>query len=340
MHHIPVGLSVAITPWNFPAAMITRKAGAAIAAGCAMVVKPSELTPLTALAVGELALRAGLPKGVLSFVTGLPTEIVVCLTGHPLVRKLSFTGSTQVGRLLAAQCAPGLKRLSLELGGNVPFLVFDDADIDAAVAGLMESKFRNAGQTCVCANRILVQSGIHDAFVAKLGEAVAALRVGDGFETGVMIGPLINAAAKAKVEAHLSDAVAKGAQIAARAEAPAAGLYAAPTVLIGANAQMRLSCEETFGPIAPIFRFETEAEAVALANSSESGLAAYAYTEDRRRIERLTAQIETGMLGINTGVISIEIAPFGGVKQSGYGREGSAYGMAEYQAIKTVHLAR
>lgn len=336
--HEPVGLSVAITPWNFPAAMITRKAGAALAAGCAMVIKPSELTPLTALAIAELALRAGVPNGVLNVVTGLPSEIGTALSGHPAVCKLSFTGSTLVGRLLAAQCAPTLKRLSLELGGNAPFIVFDDADLDQAVAGLMASKFRNSGQTCVCANRIYVQATIYDSFAKKLAAAVTALKVGDGFAAGSTIGPLINDAAKQKVERHVADAVAKGAKILCAADAPDRPRYVTPMVLTGANAAMQFSCEETFGPIAPLFSFEDEVEVIAAANASESGLAAYVYTEDMRRIQRITGALETGMVGVNTGTVSMASAPFGGVKQSGYGREGSKYGLAEYQAIKTVHL--
>lgn len=336
--HEPVGLSIAITPWNFPAAMITRKAGAALAAGCSMVIKPSELTPLTAFAIAELALRAGLPNGVLNVVTGLPSEIGTTLTGSPSVRKLSFTGSTGVGRLLAEQCAPTLKRLSLELGGNAPFIVFNDADLDKAVAGLMASKFRNSGQTCVCANRIYVHAEIYDVFAEKLAAAVSALKVGDGFADGSTIGPLINDAAKQKVERHIADAVAKGAKILCAADAPDRPRYVAPMVLTGANADMQLACEETFGPVAPLFSFTDEAEVIAAANASESGLAAYVYSEDMRRIERITRALETGMIGVNTGVVSMASAPFGGVKQSGYGREGSKYGIAEYQAIKTIHL--
>ena len=334
----PVGVSAAITPWNFPAAMITRKAGAALAAGCPMVVKPSELTPFTALALALLAERAGVPAGVLSVVTGAPQGIGGELTGNPLVRKLSFTGSTRVGALLMKQCADGIKRISLELGGNAPFIVFDDADVDLAVQGVMASKFRNAGQTCVCANRILVQAGIHDLFVAKLGAAVRALKVGDGASPEVTVGPLINEAATAKVAAHLSDALAHGASIAATAETSGDPLrFAQPTVLVGATADMKVATEETFGPLAPVFKFETEQQAVTLANSTPFGLASYFYTDDLHRAWRIAERLEFGMVGLNTGAISVETAPFGGVKMSGIGREGGREGIEEYLDVKAYH---
>ena len=334
----PVGVSAAITPWNFPAAMITRKCAPAFAAGCSMVVKPSELTPFTALALAELALRAGMPAGVINVVTGLPQGIGAELTSSPVVRKLSFTGSTRIGSLLMEQCAGTLKKLSLELGGNAPFIVFDDADVDVAVAGVMVSKFRNAGQTCVCANRIYVQSGVHDVFVEKLAAAVRALKVGDGREPGVTIGPLINAAANAKVAEHLSDALAKGAEIAAVAESAGdVARFSAPTVLTGATAEMRLAYEETFGPLAPIFRFETEAEAIRLANDTPFGLASYFYTENLHRAWRVGEALEFGMVGLNTGSIAMEMAPFGGVKFSGLGREGGREGIEEYLETKAFH---
>jgi succinate-semialdehyde dehydrogenase/glutarate-semialdehyde dehydrogenase len=333
----PVGVCASITPWNFPAAMITRKVTPALAAGCTMVVKPSELTPFTALALGYLAREAGLPVGVLNIVTGLPQEIGAELTANPVVRKLSFTGSTRVGALLMRQCSDSIKRLSLELGGNAPFIVFDDADVDLAVAGAMASKFRNAGQTCVCANRILVQSGIHDAFVERLGRAVVALRVGPGTEPGTTIGPLINDAAKAKVAAHVEDALAKGASIAAAAETPEG--YTQPVVLTGATDAMMLATEETFGPIAPIFRFEDEQEAITFANATPYGLAAYFYTNDLHRAWRVGEALEFGMVGLNTGTLAMEMAPFGGTKQSGLGREGGAEGIEEYLEIKAFHWA-
>jgi succinate-semialdehyde dehydrogenase/glutarate-semialdehyde dehydrogenase len=334
----PVGVTAAITPWNFPAAMITRKAGAALAAGCPMVIKPSELTPFTALALAELALRAGVPKGALSVVTGLPQEIGGVLTSHPDVRKLSFTGSTRVGALLLKQCADGVKRISLELGGNAPFLIFDDADLDVAVEGVMMSKFRNAGQTCVCANRILVQAGIHDAFVEKLGAAVRALKVGHGHEEGVTIGPLINAAAVQKVASHLEDALALGATVAATPEGAAASpRFATPTLITGVTPQMRIANEETFGPLAPVFRFEHEDEAIALANATPFGLASYFYTRDLHRAWRVAERLEFGMVGLNTGNVGMEMAPFGGVKESGLGREGGREGIEEYLETKAFH---
>jgi succinate-semialdehyde dehydrogenase/glutarate-semialdehyde dehydrogenase len=333
----PIGVCAAITPWNFPAAMITRKVAPALAAGCTMIVKPSDLTPLTALAIAALAQEAGLPAGVLNVVTGMPEEIGAELTASPIVRKLSFTGSTRVGSLLMRQCADTVKKLSLELGGNAPFIVFDDADLDLAVEGAMTSKFRNAGQTCVCANRILVQSGIHDAFVERLGRAVAALRVGPGTAPGTTIGPLINDAAKAKVAAHVEDALAKGASIAAAAETPEG--YTRPVVLTGATDAMMLATEETFGPIAPIFRFEDEQEAITFANATPYGLAAYFYTNDLHRAWRVGEALEFGMVGLNTGTLAMEMAPFGGTKQSGLGREGGAEGIEEYLEIKAFHWA-
>ncbi|WP_454280366.1 NAD-dependent succinate-semialdehyde dehydrogenase [Sphingomonas sp. Marseille-Q8236] len=334
----PVGVCAAITPWNFPAAMITRKIAPALGAGCTAVVKPSELTPYTALALGVLAERAGLPAGVLNIVTGLPDGIGAAITASAIVRKLSFTGSTRVGALLMRQSSDTLKRLSLELGGNAPFIVFDDADIDLAVAGAMASKFRNAGQTCVCANRILVQEGIHDRFVAALGEAVAALKVGDGRVEGVTIGPLINAAATAKVAAHVADALARGGRIAAAPDgAREDERFARPVLLTGATPDMRLASEETFGPVAPIFRFGREEEAVALANATPFGLASYFYTDDLHRAWRVAETLEFGMVGLNTGGLAMEMAPFGGIKASGLGREGGREGIDEYLETKAFH---
>ena len=335
----PVGIAAAITPWNFPIAMITRKCAPALAAGCPIIVKPSEFTPFSALALAVLAERAGLPAGLLSVLTGLPAEIGAELTGNPKVRKLSFTGSTPVGRHLMRQCADTVKRLSLELGGNAPFIVFDDADVEVAIAGVMASKFRNAGQTCVCANRILVQGGIYEAFADKLAAAVAALRVGDGREDGVTIGPLINDAAVGKVEAHIADALAQGATLrAGGARHSRGGTFFAPTVLTGATAGMLVAREETFGPVAPLFRFENEDEALRLANDTPYGLAAYFYTQDLKRSWRVAERLEFGMVGLNTGSVSIEAAPFGGVKQSGLGREGSSFGIEEYLEIKAFHI--
>ena len=334
----PVGVCAIITPWNFPIAMITRKVAPGLAAGCTMVVKPSDFTPYSALALAVLAERAGIPAGVLNVLTGRPEAIGGALTRSPVVRKLSFTGSTRVGALLAGQCAPTLKRLSLELGGNAPFVVFDDADLEAAVEGAMASKFRNGGQTCVCANRILVQSGIHDAFVAALARRVDALRVGPGTGDAVDIGPMINGAAIEKINAHVADALALGA---ARATAPREGLsgqYADPTVLTGADTTMRLASEETFGPVAPIFRFETEEEALELANGTPFGLAGYFYTRDMARAFRFGAALEVGMVGLNTGILSNEVSPFGGVKASGLGREGAQEGIEEYLETKAMHF--
>ncbi|WP_378949180.1 NAD-dependent succinate-semialdehyde dehydrogenase [Paracoccus sp. R86501] len=334
----PVGVSAIITPWNFPNAMITRKVGPALAAGCTVVVKPSEFTPFSALALGVLAERAGIPAGVINIVTGMPTAIGAELTANATVRKLSFTGSTRVGSMLMGQCAPTVKRLSLELGGNAPFIVFDDADLDAAVEGAIASKFRNGGQTCVCSNRIFVQDGIHDAFVERLSARVSAMKVGPGTDAGTQIGPMINSAALDKIQAHIADATAKGARIAAQAPAPD-GQYARPTVLTGATADMRLASEETFGPVAPIFRFTDEAEAVEAANATPFGLAAYFYTRDLSRAFRVGEALEFGMVGLNTGALSMAVAPFGGVKQSGLGREGARAGIEEYLETKAFHMA-
>ncbi|PZN35379.1 MAG: succinate-semialdehyde dehydrogenase (NADP(+)) [Proteobacteria bacterium] len=331
----PVGVCAAITPWNFPAAMIARKVAPALAAGCTMVIKPSELTPYTALALCVLAERAGVPPGVISVVTGDAAPIGAELTGNPIVRKLSFTGSTEVGKLLMRQCAGTVKRLSLELGGNAPFIVFDDADLDAAVAGALASKYRNAGQTCVCANRILVQSGIYQAFAERLAAAVADLKVGNGLEPDTRIGPLIEEKAVRKVETHVADALAKGATaiIGGRRRA-GPGWFYEPTVLTGVTRDALAMDEETFGPVAPLVEFATEEDAIRLANRTEFGLASYFYSRDVRRVWRVAEALESGMVGINAGLISTEVAPFGGVKQSGIGREGSKYGLEEYLEIK------
>ena len=333
----PVGVCAIITPWNFPNAMITRKVAPGLAAGCTMVIKPSDFTPYSALALCVLAERAGIPAGVLNCVTGRPEAIGGALTSSPVVRKLSFTGSTRVGALLAEQCAPTLKKMSLELGGNAPFIVFDDADLDAAGEGAMASKFRNGGQTCVCANRLLVQSGIHDAFVAKLAEKVDALKVGAGTEDGTTIGPMINAAAITKINAHVEDALSKGA---ARATTPRdlAPQFADPVVLINATTDMQLAGEETFGPVAPVFRFETEEEALTIANGTPFGLAAYFFTTDMARAFRFGEALEVGLVGLNTGAVSHAEAPFGGVKASGLGREGSQEGIEEYLDTKAFHF--
>jgi succinate-semialdehyde dehydrogenase / glutarate-semialdehyde dehydrogenase len=331
----PIGVCAAITPWNFPAAMITRKVAPALAAGCAMIVKPAEATPLSALALAELAHRAGVPAGVFSVIVGDPREIGAEMTASAIVRKLSFTGSTPVGRLLMSQCAPTVKKLSLELGGNAPFIVFDDADLDAAVEGALASKYRNAGQTCVCTNRFYVQDSVYDAFARKFAAAVGRIEVGNGFEGGVTQGPLINEAAVAKVEAHIADAVSHGARVVTGGKRHAAGrLFFEPTVVEGVTASMRFATEETFGPVAPLFRFHDEREAIEAANATESGLAAYFYSRDIGRIWRVSAALEYGMVGINTGLISNEVAPFGGIKQSGLGREGSKYGIEEYLELK------
>ncbi|AVR88739.1 Succinate-semialdehyde dehydrogenase [Thauera aromatica K172] len=336
----PIGVVAAITPWNFPIAMITRKAGPALAAGCTMVIKPAEDTPLCALALAALAERAGLPKGVLNIVTTRrAAEVGGELSANPTVRKLSFTGSTEVGKLLMRQCAGTVKKVSLELGGNAPFIVFDDADLDAAVAGAMASKYRNAGQTCVCANRLLVQDGIYDAFAAKLAEAVGRLRVGPGLSGDVEQGPLINEEAVAKVETLVADAVGKGARVACGGRRHAlGGTFYEPTILTGVTAQMRVAREEIFGPVAPLFRFHTEAEAIALANATEFGLAAYFYAKDIARVWRVAEGLEYGIVGINEGIISTEVAPFGGVKESGIGREGSKYGIEDYVEMKYLCL--
>lgn len=331
----PIGVCAAITPWNFPLAMITRKVAPALAAGCTVVVKPAESTPLTALALAVLAEKAGFPAGVFNVVTGNPAEIGGELCASPIVRKLSFTGSTAVGRLLMAQCAPTIKKLSLELGGNAPFIVFDDADIDAAVDGAIAAKYRNTGQTCVCANRFLVQSGIYEEFAARLAARSAELKVGPGSEAGVAQGPLINAAGLAKVEAHVADALAKGARVlCGGARHARGGNFFQPTVLADVTTDMQVAREETFGPLAPLFRFETEAQAVAMANDTEFGLAAYFFTRDIGRSWRVGEALEYGMVGVNTGIISNEVAPFGGIKQSGIGREGSKYGIEEYLEVK------
>jgi succinate-semialdehyde dehydrogenase/glutarate-semialdehyde dehydrogenase len=334
----PVGVVAAITPWNFPNAMITRKCAPALAAGCTVLVKPSELTPLSALALAVLAERAGIPAGVFNVLTGLPAGVGGEMTGNPSVRKLSFTGSTRVGQLLMSQCASSIKRLSLELGGNAPFIVFDDADLDLAITGVMLSKFRNAGQTCVCANRILVQDGIYERFAERLAAAVAQLNVGDGLADGVTIGPLINAAAVDKVALHIGDALEKGASIAIGGAPQGEGLFVQPTVLLNATTDMLLASEETFGPVAPLFRFQDEAEALAIANATPYGLAAYYFTQDLRRAFRVGERLEFGMVGLNTGVVSMEVAPFGGMKQSGTGREGSKYGLDEFLEIKAWHI--
>jgi succinate-semialdehyde dehydrogenase/glutarate-semialdehyde dehydrogenase len=331
----PVGVCAAITPWNFPAAMITRKAGPALAAGCPMIVKPANATPLSALALAELAQRAGVPAGVLSVVTGDAKAIGAEMTGNALVRKLSFTGSTEVGRMLMAQCAPTVKKLSLELGGNAPFIVFEDADLDAAVEGAMLSKFRNSGQTCVCANRFYVHEKVYAAFADKLRAAVEKLKVGQGTEPGITQGPLIDEAAVQKVETHIEDALAKGARIATGGNRHALGhTFFEPTVLTEVTRSMRLAKEETFGPVAPLFKFVSDDEVVSLANDTEFGLAAYFYSRDIGRIWRVAEALEYGMVGINTGMISNEVSPFGGVKQSGIGREGSHYGIDEYVVVK------
>ncbi|MDB6177654.1 NAD-dependent succinate-semialdehyde dehydrogenase [Paracoccus sp. Z330] len=335
----PVGVCAIITPWNFPNAMITRKVGPALAAGCTVVVKPSEFTPFSALALGVLAERAGIPAGVINIVTGMPNRIGPALTGSATVRKLSFTGSTRVGSFLMGQSAATVKRLSLELGGNAPFIVFDDADLDAAVEGAIASKFRNGGQTCVCSNRILVQAGIHDAFVQRLAQRVRNMKVGPGIAAASQVGPMINQAAIDKIDAHVQDALAKGARIAARADVPGGRQYAAPVVLTGATPEMVLASEETFGPVAPIFRFETEDQAVALANGTPFGLAAYFYTQDLKRAWRLGDALEFGMVGLNTGAVSMVESPFGGVKKSGLGREGARAGIDEYLETKAFHMA-
>ncbi|MFI8609320.1 NADP-dependent succinate-semialdehyde dehydrogenase [Pseudomonas sp. NPDC077649] len=335
----PIGVTAAITPWNFPAAMITRKAGPALAAGCTMVIKPASQTPFSALALVELAERAGIPKGVLSVVTGSAGEVGGELTSNPIVRKLSFTGSTEIGRQLMAECAQDIKKVSLELGGNAPFIVFDDADLDAAVEGALISKYRNNGQTCVCANRIYVQDGVYDAFAEKLIAAVGKLKIGNGLEDGTTTGPLIDGKAVAKVQEHIEDAVGKGAKLALGGKPHAlGGTFFEPTILLDVPKTAAVAKEETFGPLAPLFRFKDEAEVIAMANDTEFGLASYFYARDLGRVFRVAEALEYGMVGINTGLISNEVAPFGGVKASGLGREGSKYGIEDYLEIKYMCL--
>ncbi|MFT3966000.1 MAG: NAD-dependent succinate-semialdehyde dehydrogenase [Sphingobium sp.] len=336
----PIGVSAAITPWNFPAAMITRKCAPALVAGCPVVVKPSDFTPYTALALARLAELAGFPKGTINILTGRPEGIGGALTSSPVVRKLSFTGSTRVGSLLLRQCADTVKRTSLELGGNAPLIVFEDADIDLAVESAMISKFRNAGQTCVCANRILVQDGVHDVFAEKLAKAVSALRVGPGDREGSTIGPLINIAAAEKVKAHVDDALSHGATLFASADnGMAEARFVAPVILTGASQSMRLASEETFGPVAPLFRFSHEEEAIEIANATEYGLASYFYTENIHRAFRVAERLEAGMVALNTGSVAMEMAPFGGIKMSGLGREGGRAGLEEYLEPKAFHIA-
>jgi succinate-semialdehyde dehydrogenase/glutarate-semialdehyde dehydrogenase len=335
----PIGVVACITPWNFPLAMITRKAGPAIAAGCTVVLKPASQTPFSALALAELAERAGVPKGVFNVVTGSASEIGGELTANPAVKKLSFTGSTEIGKLLMQQCAATVKKVSLELGGNAPFIVFDDADLDAAVEGAMASKYRNTGQTCVCVNRIYVQDGVYDAFAAKLAEAVKRLKPAPGLEAGATQGPLIDDKAVAKVEEHIEDALSKGARVVVGGKRHAlGGRFFEPTVLADVDPAALMAREETFGPVAPLFRFKTDDEAIAMANDTEFGLAAYFYSRDIGRVWRVAEELESGMVGINTGIISTEVAPFGGVKESGLGREGSKYGIEEFLEIKYLCL--
>ncbi|BBK41265.1 glutarate-semialdehyde dehydrogenase DavD [Allostella vacuolata] len=331
----PIGVVACITPWNFPAAMITRKAGPALAAGCPVVIKPASATPYSALALCELGERAGIPKGILNVVTGGAKDVGGEMTGNPIVRKLSFTGSTEIGKVLMQQCAATVKKVSMELGGNAPFIVFDDADLDAAVEGAIASKYRNAGQTCVCANRLLVQDGVYDEFAAKLSQAVSGLRVGNGLETGISQGPLIDMQAVAKVEEHIQDAVSKGARVVIGGKRHAlGGSFFEPTVLADVTTRMAVAREETFGPVAPLFRFKTDAEAVQMANDTEFGLAAYFFSRDITRIWKTSEGLEYGIVGINTGIISTEVAPFGGMKESGIGREGSKYGIDDFLEMK------
>jgi succinate-semialdehyde dehydrogenase / glutarate-semialdehyde dehydrogenase len=335
----PVGVCAIITPWNFPNAMITRKCGPALAAGCTVIVKPSEFTPFSALALGVLAQRAGIPPGVVNIVTGMPGEIGAALMESQEVRKVSFTGSTRVGSILMAQSAPTIKRLSLELGGNAPFIVFDDANIDLAIEGAIASKFRNGGQTCVCANRILVQAGIYDTFAERLAARVSAMRVGPGDAEGIDIGPMINNAALTKINEHVEDALCKGAQdLTRRDDLPSGARYTAPRVLTGATTEMKLANEETFGPVAPLFRFHDEKEAIGIANGTPFGLASYFYTENLHRAWRVGEALEFGMVSLNTGSVSMEVAPFGGIKQSGLGREGGPSGIEEYLETKAFHI--
>lgn len=337
---MPVGVCAAITPWNFPSAMITRKAGPALAAGCPMVVKPAEATPYSALALAELAGRAGIPAGIFNVVTGKPVAIGGEMTANPAVRKVTFTGSTAVGKLLMKQSADTLKKVSLELGGNAPFIVFDDADLDVAVEGAMASKYRNSGQTCVCANRLLVQDSVYDAFAAKLAVAVEKLQVGNGLEEGTTQGPLIDEAAVQKVESHIADALQKGARIVTGGKRHALGhTFFEPTLLADVTTDMCVASEETFGPVAPLFRFSTEEEAIQMANDTEFGLAAYFFARDVGRIWRVSEELEYGIVGVNTGIISTEVAPFGGIKESGQGREGSKYGIEDFLEIKYTCIA-
>ncbi|MBZ7517476.1 NADP-dependent succinate-semialdehyde dehydrogenase [Klebsiella grimontii] len=331
----PIGVTAAITPWNFPSAMITRKAGPALAAGCTMVLKPASQTPFSALALAELANRAGIPEGVFNVVTGSASEVGGELTGNPLVRKLSFTGSTEIGRQLMEQCAKDIKKVSLELGGNAPFIVFDDADLDKAVEGALASKFRNAGQTCVCANRLYVQDSVYDRFAEKLQQAVSKLQIGDGLQPNVTIGPLIDEKAIAKVQEHIADALGKGARVVTGGKVhELGGNFFQPTILVDVPGDAKVAKEETFGPLAPLFRFKDEADVIAQANDTEFGLAAYFYARDLGRVFRVGEALEYGIIGINTGLISTEVAPFGGVKSSGLGREGSKYGIEDYLEIK------
>lgn len=333
----PIGVTAAITPWNFPAAMITRKAGPALAAGCTMVIKPASQTPFSALAMVALAEQAGIPKGVLSVVTGSAGEVGGELTSNPLVRKLSFTGSTEIGQQLMAECAKDIKKVSLELGGNAPFIVFEDADLDAAVDGALASKYRNAGQTCVCANRLYIQDGVYDAFVDKLKAAVAKLKIGNGLEDGITTGPLIDEKAISKIEEHIADAVSLGAKVVAGGSS-LGGNFFEPTILVDVPKNAKVAKEETFGPLAPLFRFTDEADVIAQANDTEFGLAAYFYARDLSRVFRVGEALEYGIVGINTGIISNEVAPFGGIKASGIGREGSKYGIEDYLEIKYLCL--
>ena len=333
----PIGVTAAITPWNFPAAMITRKAGPALAAGCTMVIKPASQTPFSALAMVALAEQAGIPKGVLSVVTGSAGEVGGELTSNPLVRKLSFTGSTEIGQQLMAECAKDIKKVSLELGGNAPFIVFEDADLDAAVDGALASKYRNAGQTCVCANRLYIQDGVYDAFVDKLKAAVAKLKIGNGLNDGITIGPLIDQKAISKIEEHIADAVSLGAKVVAGGSS-LGGNFFEPTILVDVPKNAKVAKEETFGPLAPLFRFTDEADVIAQANDTEFGLAAYFYARDLSRVFRVGEALEYGIVGINTGIISNEVAPFGGIKASGIGREGSKYGIEDYLEIKYLCL--
>ena len=334
----PIGVTAAITPWNFPAAMITRKAGPALAAGCTMVLKPASQTPYSALALAELATRAGIPAGVFSVVTGSAGDIGTELTGNSIVRKLSFTGSTEIGRQLMQECAKDIKKVSLELGGNAPFIVFDDADLDKAVEGAIISKYRNNGQTCVCANRIYVQDGVYDAFAEKLAAAVAKLKIGNGLEDGTTTGPLIDGKAVAKVQEHIEDAVSKGAKVLSGGKL-IEGNFFEPTILVDVPKTAAVAKEETFGPLAPLFRFQDEAEVIAMSNDTEFGLASYFYARDMSRVFRVAEALEYGMVGINTGLISNEVAPFGGIKASGLGREGSKYGIEDYLEIKYLCIS-